>query len=53
MKEVAMECYRILKPEHFCAILIGDTKRSLHYKTVVVRKPRGVEKAKKFKECMA
>jgi DNA modification methylase len=30
MKEVAMECERVLKPGKFCAILIGDTRRNLH-----------------------
>ena len=37
MKEVAMECYRVLKPNHFCAILMGDTRRSLHYIPVAYR----------------
>lgn len=31
MKEVVRECRRVLKPNHFCAILIGDTRRNLHY----------------------
>jgi hypothetical protein len=31
MKEVAEECFRVLKPDHFCAILIGDIRRNLHY----------------------
>ena len=30
MKEVAEECFRVLKPNHFCAILMGDTRRNLH-----------------------
>ncbi len=29
--KVAKECYRILKPGGHCAILIGDTRRHLHY----------------------
>ena len=37
MKEVAMECYRVLKPNHFCAILMGDTRRNLHYIPVSYR----------------
>jgi DNA modification methylase len=37
MKEVAMECYRVLKPNHFCAILMGDTRRNLHYIPVAFR----------------
>ncbi len=31
MGKVAMECFRILKPEGHCAILIGDTRRHRHY----------------------
>jgi len=30
MEKVAMECYRVLKKERFCAILIGDTRRKGH-----------------------
>jgi DNA modification methylase len=37
MKEVAEECFRVLKPNHFCAILIGDTRRNLHYIPVAFR----------------
>jgi len=37
MKEVARECYRVLKPGKFCAILIGDTRRNLHYVPVAYR----------------
>ena len=37
VKEVAMECYRVLKPNHFCAILMGDTRRNLHYIPVAYR----------------
>ena len=25
------EMYRVLKPDHFCAVLIGDTRRAQHY----------------------
>ncbi|MBI2092355.1 MAG: methyltransferase domain-containing protein [Deltaproteobacteria bacterium] len=25
------ECYRVLKPDHYCAILIGDTRRKRHF----------------------
>jgi DNA modification methylase len=31
MSKVASECYRILKPNKHCAILIGDTRKHLHY----------------------
>lgn len=27
MQDVAKECYRVLKPERFCAILMGDTRK--------------------------
>ena len=27
----ASECYRILKPNHYCAILVGDTRKFSHY----------------------
>lgn len=29
--KVAHECFRVLKPNRFCAILIGDTRRKQHY----------------------
>lgn len=30
--EIALrEMYRVLKPDHFCAILIGDTRKGQHY----------------------
>ncbi len=32
-----MECFRVLKPDLFCAILIGDTRRNLHYIPVAFR----------------
>ncbi len=31
MGKVASESFRILKPDHHCAILIGDTRRHRHY----------------------
>ncbi|MBI5675837.1 MAG: methyltransferase domain-containing protein [Nitrospirae bacterium] len=31
IEKIASECYRILKPEKFCAILIGDTRRKKFY----------------------
>ncbi len=30
MTLVAQECFRVLKPGHYCAILIGDTRRKKH-----------------------
>ena len=30
MKPVAKECYRVLKREKFCAILMGDTRQKGH-----------------------
>ncbi|OPY23889.1 MAG: Modification methylase MjaII [Methanomethylovorans sp. PtaU1.Bin073] len=31
MMHVARECFRVLKPNKYCAILIGDTRRRKHY----------------------
>ncbi len=31
MSKVATEFFRVLKPNHYCAILIGDTRKHLHY----------------------
>ncbi|HXX56703.1 MAG TPA: DNA methyltransferase [Thermodesulfovibrionales bacterium] len=31
IEKVAQECYRVLKPDKFCAILIGDTRRKKFY----------------------
>jgi DNA modification methylase len=31
MKNVASECFRVLKPNRYCAILIGDTRKHCHY----------------------
>ena len=28
---MARECYRVLKPDKYCAILIGDTRRNKFY----------------------
>lgn len=30
MKKVAVECYRVLKRDKFCAILMGDTRKKGH-----------------------
>ena len=30
MKKVASECFRVLKPEKFCAVLMGDTRKKGH-----------------------
>lgn len=37
MTEVAMECYRVLKPGRHCAILVGDTRRYKHYVPIAFR----------------
>jgi len=37
MKAVAQESYRVLKPGRRCAILIGDTRRRLHYVPISAR----------------
>jgi len=37
METVAQEFYRVLKPEKYCAILIGDTRRHGHYVPISVR----------------
>lgn len=31
IEKVARECYRVLKPDKYCAILIGDTRRNKFY----------------------
>jgi DNA modification methylase len=31
MRKVAGESYRVLKPDRYCAILIGDTRKGRHY----------------------
>ncbi len=37
MRLVADECLRVLKPDHYCAILVGDTRRSRHYTPIAFR----------------
>lgn len=37
MREVAAESLRVLKPGGHCAILIGDTRKHLHYVPISVR----------------
>jgi len=31
MRVIAKEFYRVLKPDHYCAILMGDTRKKKHY----------------------
>jgi DNA modification methylase len=41
MKKVAEESYRVLKPDHCCAILVGDTRKHKHYipiSAIILRK---------------
>ncbi len=37
MRLVAGECFRVLKPDHYCAILMGDTRRNRHYTPIAFR----------------
>ena len=37
MGRVAAEAYRVLKPDHYCAVLMGDTRRSKHYTPIASR----------------
>jgi len=37
IREIAEESYRVLKPGRYCAILIGDTRKSRHYIPVSYR----------------
>jgi len=37
MGKVALECYKVLKPEKYCAILIGDTRRQKFYIPIAYR----------------
>lgn len=37
MAEIANECYRVLKPGRYCAILIGDTRKHKHYVPISTR----------------
>lgn len=31
IEKVAKELYRVLKPNHYCSVLIGDTRKAQHY----------------------
>ena len=37
MAKVAKEFYRVLKPDHYCAILMGDTRRHKHHVPISFR----------------
>jgi DNA modification methylase len=37
MRPVAAEALRVLKPDHYCGILVGDTRRSRHYTPIAFR----------------
>lgn len=37
MYKVALECFRVLKPDRCCAVLIGDTRRKKHYVPIAYR----------------
>jgi len=37
MRLVADEAYRVLRPDHYCAVLMGDTRRSRHYTPIAFR----------------
>lgn len=37
MGQVARECFRVLRPNRFCAILMGDTRRKQHYVPLAFR----------------
>lgn len=37
MKLVAKELYRVLKPQKYCAILIGDTRRNKMYQPMAYK----------------
>ena len=37
MRLAAEEAYRVLKPDHYCAILMGDTRRVRHYTPIAFR----------------
>jgi len=45
MGKVAKESYRVLKPDKYCAILIGDTRRKQHYVPLAFRVMREFLKA--------
>lgn len=37
MKKVTEECFRVLKPNRYCAILVGDTRRNKHHVPIAVK----------------
>jgi DNA modification methylase len=37
MEKVARECYRVLKPGKYCAILMGDTRKKKHFVPITTR----------------
>ncbi|MBI4233045.1 MAG: methyltransferase domain-containing protein, partial [Chloroflexi bacterium] len=37
MRLVAAEAFRVLKPDRYCAILVGDTRRNRHYVPIAFR----------------
>ena len=37
MRLVVAEAYRVLRPDHYCAVLMGDTRRSRHYTPIAFR----------------
>ncbi|MBI5572977.1 MAG: methyltransferase domain-containing protein [Elusimicrobia bacterium] len=37
MEKVAKECFRVVKPKKYCAILIGDTRRKKYYVSLAYR----------------
>src|SRR5437899_12406239 len=37
VRVVAAESYRVLKPDHYCAVLIGDTRKPRHYIPISIR----------------
>ena len=37
MREVAAEAFRVLRPDHYCGVLIGDTRQHRHFVPISVR----------------
>jgi len=37
IQKVALESYRVLKPDKYCSILVGDTRRQKHYVPIAYR----------------
>lgn len=37
MEKVSKECYRVLKPNRFCALLIGDSRKNGFYKPIAFK----------------